>query len=343
MIEGAGEANADPVGGRPVRERPARVAVWGLGNHARRRILPALGACQAIELVGVVTRDREVAATEAETHHCRVWSSPEEMLRSPEVDVVVLATPTGLHGLHGGQVLRAGKHLWCEKSLTVRPSEADELVALARASDLCLAEMFMYLYHPQFERVRALTAEQSTLGSPRSFYARFNMPKLESPGFRTSAPLGGGALLDLGAYPLSLVLALRSEEPLLVSSSVHTPEGTDVDESGHAVLRFPGGLMAYLEWGFGRGYVNELTCSATRGSLVADRVFSKTPEHIASVRVGDERGTFATETFVPTDAFVAMFSKLAEALSDAEFRASLLGGAERQSRWLGRVSRGAHD
>ncbi|HUS66470.1 MAG TPA: Gfo/Idh/MocA family oxidoreductase, partial [Kofleriaceae bacterium] len=84
---------------------PLRVAVWGLGPHAEKRLLPALAAGGPVALAGVTTRDAERGARLAAAHGCRFWPAPGDMLASADVDAVLVATPIGLHAEHGRAVL----------------------------------------------------------------------------------------------------------------------------------------------------------------------------------------------------------------------------------------------
>src|SRR5271165_711533 len=106
------------MGSEPI-QAPMRVAVWGLGGHAERRLLPALAQCASTTIAGVTTRDADRGARLATQYGCAFWSRPEDLLRAPEIDAVVVATPIGCHLTQGRAVLEAGRHLWCEKSLTV--------------------------------------------------------------------------------------------------------------------------------------------------------------------------------------------------------------------------------
>ena len=130
------------------------VAVCGLGNHAKNRILPALSAIDEIKLIGVCSRNTEVVQTCAEQWDCYGWNDPERMLNSTEVDVVYIATPIGVHFSLAKQAIEAGKHVWCEKPLTCRYIDTQTLVSLAEERGKVLTESFMYLYHSQFHRVK---------------------------------------------------------------------------------------------------------------------------------------------------------------------------------------------
>jgi dTDP-3,4-didehydro-2,6-dideoxy-alpha-D-glucose 3-reductase len=322
--------------------RAVRVAVWGIGAHARKRILPALAACPSTVLAGITTRDQAVARDVAASYSCPVWSSPEAMLASADVDVVYLATPIGLHAAQGAAVLRAGKHLWCEKSLAANLAGASNLIELSRRMDLSVCEAFMYTYHPQFERVLAIVAGQQTLGRLFSITSRFSMPQLDRPGFRHSHALGGGALLDMACYPVSLALRLTSalETPRVRLCKISSAPGFEVDLAGYACLEFADTTVAFLEWGFGRAYMNEMTVSAENGSLHANYVFSKRDGLESSIEVRDLKGASRTEVFPATDAFVCMFRTFARATYDEALRESLRRDAALQANCLAALQEG---
>src|ERR1700722_5856034 len=225
---------------------PVRVAVWGLGGHAERRLLPALAHCPATSIVGITTRDSARGLRIAASHHCTFWPSPEEMLRSEAVDTVILATPIGVHASQGRAVLEAGKHLWCEKSLTSSSRDAEALIAEARRRELLLAECFMFVHHPQFRR---LMVEAEQVGVIASLTSRFLMPRLEQPGFRHDPELGGGGLLDVGCYPVHAALQRLGDGLEVQLARLAKPPDCAVDMTGLAVLRAQSGATALLEWG----------------------------------------------------------------------------------------------
>jgi NDP-hexose-3-ketoreductase len=310
---------------------PIRVAVWGLGPHAERRLLPALSRCEATTLVGVTSRDASFGQQLAALHHCTYWPTPDAMLRSAEVDAILVATPIGLHPAHGHAVLQAGKHLWCEKSLTPSLAQSEALVQEARARSLVLVECFMFLYHAQFFAVsRALGA----LGPVVSLSSRLFIPHLDRPGFRHSRALGGGALLDVACYPLRAALSLVEGPLTALQAELIEPPGFEVDLMGRSTLAAPSGARVMVEWGFGAAYRNDLTVCCERGSIDVDRVFSKTNDYQASIVVRDERGTPQTQAFPSEDSFVAMFRALAVAHRDPVLRDELHRAAEAQARLL---------
>ena len=228
------------------------IAVWGLGNHAINRILPALASIDGVRLVGVCSRNSKVVEECEKQWGCYGWCSPEEMLNHNDVHVVYISTPIGVHFSSAERALRAGKHVWCEKPLTCEYEETKFLVSLAEKLNKGLTESFMYLHHTQFSRVKQFVDESEQVNS---VICRFGIPALEKPGFRNDPKLCGGALWDVASYTVSAVLSLfPSQQVEILFSEVRQKEDSPVDTEGRVLLRFSKGTTAYLEWGVGVAY-----------------------------------------------------------------------------------------
>ena len=283
-----------------------QVAVWGLGSHAVRNILPALQMCPGVNLYGVCSRNREVLARIAREVACQDWSEPAPMLADPNVDAVYLSTPIGLHAVQGRTVLLADKHLWCEKPLTEDAEQATALLRLSRERGVTLGEGFMYLYHPQFIYLQAVL-HSAKLGHVHSISCRFGIPPLQHPGFRNDPQLGGGAFLDVGSYPISAVTSLfpDSDPDILLAEIVATP-GSPIDSSGRAVLRYDNDVVATLEWGINCAYRNEIDVWGNQGSVYSDRVFSKPADYVPRFRFLDLHGNESYASGEAENHFLAM-------------------------------------
>lgn len=112
------------------------VAVWGIGYHAQKNILPAISLSSEINLAGVYTRDNAKTTQAVERWKTKSWNSEYDMLQDKSVDAVYVVTPTGLHFEHGMCVLTAGKHLLCEKSLTDCSEKSLQLINYAKKKKL---------------------------------------------------------------------------------------------------------------------------------------------------------------------------------------------------------------
>lgn len=309
--------------------RELQVAVWGLGSHAVRNILPALQVCPGIKLYGVCSRDTEVVSRIASELACESWSETDQMLADPKVDVVYLSTPIGLHALHGRTVLMADKHLWCEKPLGENADQVTSLLGLSRERGVTLGEGFMYLYHPQFKYLRELLWS-GRLGQIHSIACRFGLPPLVHPGFRIDPQLGGGAFLDVGSYPISAAASFFPDSaPDILLAEITRAPGSPVDSAGRAVLRYENDVCVALEWGINRAYRSEIDFWGNEGSVSSERVFSKPADYVPRFRFLDLHGKESSESGKADNHFVAMIKSFRSLVDDSV-------GAERERLLIGR-------
>ena len=303
------------------------VAVWGLGRHAHRRVLPALAESKSVRIVGICTRNAERGRAEAARYACRYFPSPEAMLGDRQVRAVYVVTPTGFHFTHAQQVLEADKHLWCEKPLTHSQATTCRLFDLAQQKGLMIATALTYKYHPQFALVKRVIAD-GTLGEIKHLSIRFGMPHLESKTFRDDPEAGGGALLDLGCYALSVAYQLLRQPVELVAAHLAATPPSRVDTEGWAVLR-NADVGFDAAWGMGLAYRNVLEVWGSRGILTADRIFTKESDYDSAVQISNERG--AQPTLVPAgraNGHVAMIDAFASSVGVAPFFSAERGEAE---------------
>lgn len=314
------------------------IAVWGLGRHAFKNVLPAIVQFPEFELIGVCSRNPESRNEALNRWGGQSWASSAEMLRCSNVDIVYLATPTGLHFSHGMEVMRAHKHLICEKSLTDKLEHSQQLTDFARLEDLILCEALMFEYHPQFSALRNAVHDRD-FGKVLHAFCCFNLPRLEKPGFRLNKELGGGALLDVGCYPLAMARALFGELTTLLHARLEFPASGEVDTAGDASLLFADGARADVTWGYNRAYAAEILVLGERQSVYVDRVFSKSPGMASNILLRDVAGTPRSIPVPAADGFVEMFRVVRDALGSADVRERLWSQASSQAKLIEEVRR----
>jgi dTDP-3,4-didehydro-2,6-dideoxy-alpha-D-glucose 3-reductase len=254
------------------------IAVHGIGAHAQRTVLPAIDQCDAVQLVGISTRNTEVRDAQSAAWSCPSWSTLDEMLASVDPDVVFIASPIRCHFEDGQKVLEAGRHLWCEKSFTHDTAQATTLVETATSKDLAICVSMAPVYHHQFQMLKALIKDNA-IGKLRSLSSQFAFPHIDSDNSKYDPDAAGGALLDMGYYPILMAAELLDEMPQLSSAVLETENGYAVDTGGAALLKFTSGVTATSQWGYGRDYINEMTVVGETGTIIAKPVFSK-PAHL---------------------------------------------------------------
>jgi dTDP-3,4-didehydro-2,6-dideoxy-alpha-D-glucose 3-reductase len=288
------------------------LAVWGLGRHALLRILPAINSINQINLIGICSRNKKLVLDIASEQKCVGWTNSTEMFAEDSIDVIYIATPIGVHFEQAAAAIEAGKNVWCEKPLTCSYEESKKLVSLAKKNNKMLAEAFMFLYHPQFEKLQGYIKNKSQ-GQVHSLNLKFGIPPLENPGFRLNHSLGGGAFWDIASYPFSAVLSLfEYQEVKILFSEIIKRNDSLVDTDGLALLRFSNGTLAYLEWGMNLSYRNEIDVWSENGSLFMDKVFSKPENYQTQFKYRDLKGEENIESGEISNQFIIMLKAFHE-------------------------------
>lgn len=286
-----------------------RIGVLGCASIAWRRMLPAFKEAEGVDLTAVASRDAEKARRFAERFGCAAAGSYSELLDRADIDAVYIPLPASLHAQWASRSLSAGKHVLVEKPLASDAQETRELIAQAQRAGLFLMENFAFLHHAQHETVRKLAAD-GRLGELRTLSASFGIPHVSPSDIRSQAELGGGALLDVGVYPLRLAQLLLGPE-LTVAGSV-LRRGAGVDVAGHALLVSASGVTAELSFGFEHSYRCRYELWGSTGHLRLERAFTPGPTWQPVIRI--ESQDHAEKLTLPAD---HQFRNLAEAFSRA--------------------------
>ncbi|MFI5782292.1 Gfo/Idh/MocA family protein [Nocardia sp. NPDC051570] len=225
-------------------ERKIRWGMLATGNiaHAFARDLRLLPDA---EIVAVASRTEAGARAFAQEYGIgRAYGDWRGLAGDPEVDVVYVATPHAAHHAASALCLEAGKAVLCEKPLALGAVQGEDLVRRARAAGVFLMEAMWTRCVPAVLRMREVVAA-GVIGEPRMVTADFSNNFRAAPGHRVRAPeLGGGSLLDVGIYPLTIARLVLGAPESVSARAVLTPEG--VDETAAVTLGHEGGAMAVL-------------------------------------------------------------------------------------------------
>ena len=225
-----------------------RIALLGAGHISGKMGATLAAIRDEVVPYAVASRDLAKARALADLHGFeRAYGSYGEMLADPAVDLVYIGTPNSHHYEHVRLCLEHGKHVLCEKPFTANAAQAEALFAMARERGLFLQEAIWTRFLPSMRLVREAIAA-GEIGRPRFLEAAFSIPIAQKE--RVLRPeLGGGALLDLGIYPLTFALMLFGEDYAKLSgSAVLAPTG--VDEQETFTLEYADGRMATLTSSF---------------------------------------------------------------------------------------------
>lgn len=242
-----------------------RVGMVGAGWMARA-MADDYALADRATLHGVVSRTEKSAQPFAEDYGCQVYPTLEAMLADPDIDFINVTTPNQLHHPQTRAALEAGKPVLLEKPFTLSAAEAADLINLARQKQLFLMEAMWVRFLPLQAKLDELLAEEA-IGELRMLRGSFHFLADFDPNSRVFAPeMGGGALLDLGIYPISFASRIFGPAPETINSYAYLGN-TGVDEHFAAVLGYPERRMALVSAGLDGRVVEDNVLYGTQGHM----------------------------------------------------------------------------
>lgn len=255
---------------------PVRWGILGPGNIARDFLAGAAGSpCGTIAALGA--RDPAKPGLATDFPGIRIVSGYQALIDDPEVEAVYVATPHVLHAQWAIAAARAGKHVLCEKPMGVDATEVEAMFAAARAAGTFMGEAFMYRFHPLTARITDLV-RSGAIGDVGMIRSSFGFAANPAVAPRLFDPaLGGGALLDLAGYPVSMTALIAGcatgdalPEPETLKAIAHYG-AAGVDETTAALLVYPGGIVAELTCSIAVRQENVLHIMGSTGRLEVDQ------------------------------------------------------------------------
>ena len=263
---------------------PIRWGIVGTANIARAQFLPGLREAGGGRPVLVASRDQARAAAYAAEHGIGGGIADyAALVESPQVDAVYVALPNALHAEPTIRALRAGKAVLCEKPLSVGSAQTKNVLDAAAAAPLW--EAFVFPFQAQHQRLVQLLAD-GAVGEPAELYSAFHFLLSNRANIRMDAALGGGALADVGCYPIRLALELfgtgagtgtsggAGAEPKVEACSARTEGEVETDAAG--IVAF-GARRLLLTCGFNRSYDTFSTVLGRAGQIQLTNPFHPGP------------------------------------------------------------------
>src|SRR5262245_34386582 len=237
------------------KESPVRFAVVGLGHIAQAAMLPAFKNAENCKLTAFVTDDSKKArklAPEYGVEHVVEYDNYDAFVASGEVDAVYIALPNNMHCDYTVRAAQAGVHVLCEKPMAVTEDECRKMIDACQEREVKL--MIAYRLHFEETNLKAVEIAQSDkLGDVKSFHSLFSM-QVAHDNIRIDREHGGGTLYDIGIYCINAARYIFQDEPIEVlctCANTGDERFEEIEESAHAILRFPGDRIATFTSSFG--------------------------------------------------------------------------------------------
>jgi predicted dehydrogenase len=284
--------------------------VWGIlstANIGIKRVIPAILAGQRGVIGAIASRDAERARDVAARFGiARSYGSYQALLDDPQVEVIYNPLPNHLHVEWTVRALEAGKHVLCEKPIALNAVEARAIVAARDRSGRRVIEAFMVRFHPQWQRVRSLV-RAGRIGKVRALMSAFTFPVASPDNVRNRIEYGGGALYDVGCYPIVTARYLLGAEPQRVIALVDRDPTLGVDRVTSGLVAFPGGEQLLLTSALQLALYQRVVVLGTQGRIEIAVPFTPPKEHACRIVIDSGAsldGTSAVvEEFAPVDQY----------------------------------------
>jgi len=222
---------------------------WGVISTAKiglEKVIPAMQNASFCDIQAIASRDQPRADAAASALNIpKAYGSYEALLADSEIDAIYNPLPNHLHVPVSIQALEHGKHVLCEKPIALSSEEGQQLVdAALKHPELKVMEAFMYRHHPQWQRARELV-EGGRVGTLKTIQSLFSYHNIDAGNIRNMADIGGGGMMDIGCYPISLSRFIYNAEPQRVAAIAEFDPQFNTDILSSVILDFGNGTSTF--------------------------------------------------------------------------------------------------
>jgi NDP-hexose-3-ketoreductase len=257
------------------------IGVLGIASIATKYVIPSINLLpEKFKLSGLASRTPAKANSAAELYKTKAYHSYETLLEDENITAVYIPLPNSLHYRYVKMALEKGKHVLVEKSMGCELFEVIDLVKLAKNKGLILLENFQFRFHSQITTIQKMLNE-GTIGDLRSMRVSFGFPPFQDDqNIRYDPILGGGALLDVGAYAMKIAPIFLGNKLNMAQASWFIDKEKNVDIWGQGVIqKFNSNLSCQFSFGFDHSYQCSLELWGSKGKLYTNRIFTAPPNY----------------------------------------------------------------
>ena len=266
-----------------------RWGVLGAANIGVKKVIPAMQRGARTHVVAIASRDLAKAEAAASTLGVpRAYGSYEELLADPEIEAIYNPLPNHLHVPWTIRAAEAGKHVLCEKPIALSASEARQLLDVRARTGVHIGEAFMVRNHPQWLAARELV-ESGRIGELRVVAGHFAYFRRDPNDVRSVPEWGGGGLMDVGCYPITMSRWLFGEEPDAVIGIIDRDPELRVDRIASGLMRFPSGGQATFTSAMQLVHYQRMQLHGTSGRIEVQIPFNAPNDRPTRIFVDDGR------------------------------------------------------
>ena len=302
-----------------------RWGVLGVARIATVKVIPAMQRGQYSRIDAIASRDiNKARAAARDLSIPKAYGSYEELIADPDIDAIYNPLPNHLHVPWSIKAAESGKHVLCEKPIALSVEETKDLIAARDRTGVKIGEAFMVRSHPQWVRAREIV-RSGEIGSLRTIHCIFSYNNPDPGNIRNKLDLGGGAIMDIGCYPIHISRWLFEAEPRRVCALMDRDPQFETDRLISALLDYPSG-QAVFTCGTQIVPYQRMQLIGDRGRIETEIPVNAPPDketriYIQSgvpsgVRSGGPAGDIRTETFPPVDQYTVQGDAFSLAIAE---------------------------
>lgn len=244
------------------------LSVWSLSNHFQTKVFPSIKSNKKIKIVSILTNKKN--------HNFKNKNSctdKKQIISKNDFNCVYISSVNSMHYNYSKFALEKNKNVFCEKPICLRTDHLIKLKKIATKNKKFFFEVIQYIHHPLYIKLKKLI-DKKIVGKILSVKSTFKIPLKENKNFRFNSKLGGGALYDVGYYPISTMFTLFESKKIKILKSNLIKENK-LDIKGNLQAKNENKIIFDLAWGFKSSYENNIKIFGEKGIVNVDFIFSK--------------------------------------------------------------------
>jgi predicted dehydrogenase len=299
------------------RIAPVRWGILGAANIALKKVIPGMQRSALAQVVAIASRDIAKARAAANDLGIpRAYGSYQELIDDPDIEAIYNPLPNHLHVPWSIRAAERGKHVLCEKPIALTAREAHGLLVARDRTGVRIGEAFMVRTHPQWLKVKEIVAS-GRIGELRLIAGHFSYNRRDPGDIRSRVEWGGGALMDVGCYPITISRWLFGAEPAEVVGLIERDPEMEIDRLTSGLLRFDSG-QATFSCATQLVPYQTMQIFGTQGRIAVEIPFNAPPRDECRVFVDDGSdlagGGIETVIFPPVDQYAVQADRFSEAI-----------------------------
>ena len=258
-----------------------RFAIWSLSNHFQNKVFPSIRNNKKIEIKYILTKKKN---TNLDLKNLKWLKNKNELKSKKDINFIYISSVNANHFKDIKFALSNKINVICEKPICLKTSQFKELVKISKAKKVKFFEMIQYIYHPVFLKLKKII-NKNLIGKIKIVESEFKVPiKKTKDNFRFKKKLGGGALNDIGFYPISIMFTLFDSKKIKIIKNKLKKENK-LDIKGNLLAENENKVFFKLGWGFKSLYKNYVKIKGTKGKIEVKFIFSKQVIQGAEIKI----------------------------------------------------------